>query len=134
MTNRNTRTNLVVLLCRCLALTSCLFPFSTLSVVSNASSYNRSVRDACELNCVISSFCSAEISNKASSVPLTTLANDTNSGVSTLSDQEFVQILPTWNYFPVQGLVVALLITSIQIVFLLRFLCSVTLSDCPSPL
>src|SRR5271170_5176590 len=73
ITSRNTNTNLVVLLCRCLALTSCLFPFSTLSVVSNASSYNRSVSDACDVNCVISSFCRAEISSNAFSVPLISL-------------------------------------------------------------
>lgn len=56
ITSRNTSTNLVVLLCRCLALTSCLFPISTLSVVSIASSYKRSVREACDVNCVMSSF------------------------------------------------------------------------------
>jgi hypothetical protein len=68
----------VVLLCRSLALTSCLFPFSTLSVVSNASSYIRSVRDACDVSCVISSFCRAEISSNAFSVPLISLAKIQN--------------------------------------------------------
>ena len=44
--NRNTSINFVVLLCLCRARISCLFPFSTLSVVSSASSYNRSVKAA----------------------------------------------------------------------------------------
>ena len=130
ITSRNTSTNLVVLLCRSLALTSCLFPFSTLSVVSNASSYNRSVRDACDVSCVISSFCRAEISSNAFSVPLTSLAkSETVLRVYTLSGPLFFQILPTWNCFPVLRPVIAVPIMSTQTGVLPQSLCSVLLTE-----
>ena len=70
MTIKNTKTNLMMLLCLFFALISCLFPFSTLSVVSNASSYSRSVTEACELSWVISSLCKEEISRRAFSAVL----------------------------------------------------------------
>ena len=112
-----------MLLCRCLARTNCLFPLSTLSVVARASSYNRSVKSSCVVKCAINSFCKADISSNAFSVPLVPrwLVGHSQTEVGhTLFDRACVQSLQALRYSPLRVLVIVLAIRSIRIFPLLR--------------